>query len=325
MKLNFCTLFDSNYLSRGIAMYQSLIEHCNDFHLYVFAFNNKADEVLRIMNLRHVTVISLRDFEDNDLLSVKPTRSAAEYCWTCTSSTILYCIKNFNLHNCTYIDADLLFYQSPAILIDEKPANDHVIITSHRYTSYYDLSKISGKYCVQFMYFDNTQKSLEILNWWRTRCIEWCYNRIEDGRFGDQKYLDDWTTRFDCVWDLQHLGGGVAPWNVQQYKFENVLSGKEKKSGKTFSTVFYHFHGLKFYDNQKIIHTANTYYLSNRVIQLFYNPYIRALEEAKKFILQFDATFDPHGTRSAHTYFIDKFVKGRIAYLFNNSIKRIYT
>jgi hypothetical protein len=60
---------------------------------------------------------------------------------------------------------------------------------------------------------------MAVLNWWRDRCIEWCYARSEEGKFGDQKYLDDWTTRFDSVHVLEHLGGGIAPWNVQQYSF----------------------------------------------------------------------------------------------------------
>ena len=322
--LNFCTLFDKNYMSRGIAMYQSLKLHCPDFHLYIFAFDDQSDRAMRKMKLEKVTIVSLSDFEDAALLSVKPKRTRAEYCWTCTSSSILYCITTFNLQNCIYVDADLYFYQSPQILVSEKPEQDHVIITSHRYTSYYDQSKSSGKYCVQFMYFDNSEKAMTVLTWWRDRCIEWCYNRIEDGKFGDQKYLDDWTVRFDCVWELKNLGGGIAPWNVQQYRFESTKKGIEIATGNDFTPVFYHFHGIKFYEHGKIITAPNTYRISNAVKSLFYHPYLNELEKAKRQIAQVDDAFDPHGSLPAKSYFMDRYIKGRFSYFQRNIVKRIF-
>ena len=105
--LNFCTLFDSGYLLRGLAMYQSLAKYCKDFHLYIFAFDDKAYQILKKLCLPKTTIISLKEFEDKKLLSVKPTRTKVEYFWTCTPSVILYAIKRFNLKICTYLDADL--------------------------------------------------------------------------------------------------------------------------------------------------------------------------------------------------------------------------
>src|SRR3989304_9158872 len=107
---NFCTLFDSFYLTRGLTMYRSLEKCCENFHLYIFAFDDKTYEILNKLQLKKATVVSLKDFEDEKLLAVKPTRTKAEYCWTCTSSTILYTIEKFNLPSCTYLDADLYFY-----------------------------------------------------------------------------------------------------------------------------------------------------------------------------------------------------------------------
>jgi lipopolysaccharide biosynthesis glycosyltransferase len=252
--INFCTLFDTNYLSRGVALYSSLKENCTEFHLYIFAFNDKALRVLKELNLEHATLISLKEFEDAELLKVKPTRSVAEYCWTSTSSTILYVLENYNVESCTYLDADLFFYSSPESLLVEM-GDKSILITEHRYSPQYNKELKSGKYCVQFVTFKNDVNGLTALRWWRERCLEWCYAYYEDGKFGDQLYLDDWTERFDGVHVLEHPGGGLAPWNVQQYDFfhrKNRLWGREKKTGNEFPAVFYHFHYLRFQKNGSV-------------------------------------------------------------------------
>ena len=110
-------------------MYESLNRHCKDFHLYVFAFNDECFSVLKSLYLANMTVISLPEFEDEELLKVKPTRSRGEYCWTCSSSTILYVLDNYDVDHCTYIDADLYFFASPQILLDEMDESESVLIT----------------------------------------------------------------------------------------------------------------------------------------------------------------------------------------------------
>lgn len=273
---NFCTLFDSNFLLYGLALYESLQKNCKNFHLYIFAFNDECYDTLTKLNLANVTVISLVEFEDPQLLAIKPSRTRGEYCWTCSSSTILYCLKTYNLPACTYLDADLYFYNDPSVLIDEMKDND-VLITEHRYTPRYNQSTTSGIYCVQFMTFKNTENGLKILNWWRNACIEWCYNRLEDGKFGDQKYLDDWTSRFSRVHVLEHLGGGVAPWNLQQYKLLPDYKLANIKTSKHFNLIFFHFHDIKIINN--VIHHINllSYDKSYCFFNKIYIPYIKTI------------------------------------------------
>lgn len=288
--LNFCTLFNTTYLSRGLAMYESLVKHCPNFHLYVFAFDDYVYEFFKAQNYPHLTVISLAEFEDEELLKVKPTRSAGEYCWTCTPSTIKYCIDTYQLDHCTYVDADLYFFANPQVLIEEVPAHKSVMITEHRYTKKYLPSIINGKYCVQFMHFKNDIKGMEVLHWWRNACNEWCYAKLEDGKFGDQKYLDEWTTKFQCVYELQHLGGGVAPWNVQQYQVaetaNNQIILQEIKTQKNFSLVFYHFHGLKYFKGAQV-DIGRGYSYSKQIIKTIYEPYVQALDIWEKECLNF--------------------------------------
>ena len=292
----FCTLFNSIYLTRGLAMYRSLERNCPAFHLYIFAFDNDCYNVLNQLELKHATIISLQEFESDELLRVKPTRTAGEYCWTCTPSTILYCIERYDLSHCTYIDADLLFYDDPARLVEEMDESHAVLITEHRYTPEYDQSETSGKYCVQFTTFKNDTRGLKALRWWKDACLDWCFSRMEDGKFGDQKYLDDWTVRFEGVHELKNLGGGVAPWNVQQYEIENIagrLIGRERSTGQEFRLVFYHFHDFK-YGIKNTFSLGVNYQLDKEVVQCIYRPYVHELNLAKKEILGINPGLQPH-------------------------------
>ena len=285
-KLNFVTLFNSNYLSRGLLLYNSLHRQGLNFHLYVIAFDDITFNYFQKFPHENLTAISLAEFEDEKLLSIKSTRSAGEYCWTCTASTVLYSINTFKLDHCIYIDSDMCFYSNPQSLFDEWGSKS-VLITEHRYTPEYDQSAISGTYCVQFVGFKNDKDGMLALNYWRESCIEWCYARAEDGKFGDQKYLDDWTTRFQNVHVLKHLGGGIAPWNMQQYDFRflnNKLIGKEKSTNKEYEAVFFHFHGLKIYLDEIASLTGETYEMNTSVLEFFYKPYVAELVRISKLI-----------------------------------------
>ena len=113
------------------------------------------------------------------------------------------------MKRCTYLDADLYFFSSPEPIFSEFNGRS-ILLTEHRYTKQYDQSVASGVYCVQFITFNADDDGLTALTWWRDACIDWCYARKEDGKFGDQKYLDAWPARFSGIHELQHLGGGVA-------------------------------------------------------------------------------------------------------------------
>ena len=81
--LSFCTLFDVNYLTRGVILYESLKNSVRgDFKLYVLTLDNESLKILNKLNLEFLIPIRLRDFENRELLSIKSERTATEYCWT---------------------------------------------------------------------------------------------------------------------------------------------------------------------------------------------------------------------------------------------------
>ena len=219
MHYDFCTLFDRNYLFRGLALHESLQRHVRDFTLWVLCMDDVVHDVLVKMDLPQIELISLAQFEDDELLRAKATRTQVEYCWTCTPSLPLYVLDHVpGIETITYLDADLFFFDDPASAYAEMGGGS-VGIVGHRFSTEQEhQTQDSGIYNVSFMIFKNDEHARECLEWWRTRCNDWCYKRVEDGKFGDQKYLDDWPTRFAGVVVLQEAGIGLAPWNLSSHR-----------------------------------------------------------------------------------------------------------
>jgi hypothetical protein len=245
--------------------------------------DQETEDLLNKEILNKISIIPLSQIEAfyPELTELKKTRSRAEYCWTLTPYSIQYAIKKNNLNSCTYLDSDIYFFNDPKILFDEA-GNNSIIITEHMYSPECDQTKKSGKYCVQFVFFKNDNDGMEALEWWRQRCREWCYSKCEDGKFGDQKYLDDWTTRFKGVYVPAHIGCGLAPWNIQKFNIINEngkLYSQDKITKKKEPVIFYHFHNLiKIYaDAEKIIwrlFNDKRYIIDNIVKEYIYNDYI---------------------------------------------------
>lgn len=290
--LNFCTLFDSNYLPKGLSLYSSLQEQCKDkFTLYILATNDIAYNWLKEQKFENVIVCNLNDLHNKYpiLIKLKQERSVGEFNWTLSSFSIQFFLHNFNLPDITYLDADLFFYSDPKILFDELNENESVIITPHNYTPKYDQSEISGRYCVQFMYFKNNDDGNKVLEWWRSACEECCTSIPKDGKFGDQKYLDDWLSRFPgIVHEENHIGCGVAPWNVQQFNIiddNGQLFIQNKITKVKDKLVFYHFHGIKkYYDKKNNEYwKLNDYDMEPSCMKFLYKDYINQMNinEAK--------------------------------------------
>ncbi|WP_449189766.1 hypothetical protein [Treponema lecithinolyticum] len=293
MQHTFVTLFDKNYLTRGLALYNSLEKKCPAFILYILAMDIETGTWIKenIQSIKkNIIVINLIDIENcyPELKRLKNERNRAEYCWTLTPYSIQYVLKKYKTSACTYLDSDIYFFNSPDLIINEVKKQS-VIITEHNYTPRYDQSEISGKYCVQFMYFKNNEDGNKVLEWWRKRCKEWCLSKPENGKFGDQKYLDDWITRFDCIYVPTMAGAGLAPWNIQKYnikKDKDILYVQDKITQKKEELIFYHFHGLKEYKtaNNAVVWYLTEYELAALDKTALYTPYIKLLQNLNKQI-----------------------------------------
>ena len=266
---HFVTLFDSLYLPQGLALHMSMERYIKNYALWILCVDEETHYALTKLQLPRVQLLQLNDLETEELLQVKPSRSNGEYCWTLTPFALRFVFEaDPNVQRVTYLDADLWFRKHPKPIFDEFDASDkHVLITDHAYAPEYDQSETSGQYCVQFMTF--TQHGGEVVRkWWEERCIEWCYARFEDGKFGDQKYLDDWPDRFEpYVHVLEDKGKALAPWNAKRIPYG--------------SSIFWHGHGMKIISKKnKLYIDCGSYGIPNPTFKNVVEKYSNDISES---------------------------------------------
>src|SRR5947208_2070180 len=111
----YCTYFDHNYLSRGLALYHSLRRHAPDSRLWVLCLNEECHRILVTLDLPGIVPVRLEDFEavDPELAATRPTRSIVEYYFTCSPAWMLYVqAREAEAEWVTYLDGDLYFFAS---------------------------------------------------------------------------------------------------------------------------------------------------------------------------------------------------------------------
>lgn len=283
--MTYCTLLKSNYLDKGIVTMRSLLSVAEKAEIYVLCMDALCKEILEKVGLERVHLISLEAFEDADLLAVKPKRSEAEYCWTCTAKLIRYVITKFSKEYCTYIDADLCFYADPQTIIDEMRSKNAVVSTvEHHFPPTRSGKRLlagEGWNCVQFITFTNEPGSLELLDDWICKCLNEC--SVKSG--GDQRYTNAWKGN-DSVSVSTQYGAGVAPWNVSRYKLQNreKLCIKDRFTKKSYPLIFYHFQRLIYFDrwHVNIEPMPYTVRIDKKLLKHLYYPYIQALEATKR-------------------------------------------
>ncbi len=295
--MNFCIITGINYLAKAITMYESLIATGVSFDIYYVCFDKQTYRSLKQLNYPHIIPIALAEVEDPELKKAKKTRSRSEYFFTLTPSIVLYTIEHYKLDQLIYIDADLYFFDSPKLLLDEMTDDYSVLITKH-FPPLFHTPK-EGIYCVQFVPFKNDEKGMTVLRWWRDRCLEWCFVRAEDGKWADQGYLNKWPELFSGVKVLSHYGA-VGPWAIEGpyiymeiFEENNAPMGKDVATGNIFPIVFFHFQGLKVLHDSSVSNYSAP--INPSAAAAVYEPYTKHLFRVNEKIIAVCPDIDPLG------------------------------
>ena len=277
---SFCTFFDITYLPRGLALIESLRAQGESAQVTVLCLDPETYLTLEPMAVSlNLLLANLDDLisEYPQLVEAQKSRTTVEFYFTCSPFVIKYSQKNTpSGHLTIYLDADLYFYDSLKSVIAEI-ANSSIAIIEHRYPWFLkSLEKKYGKFNVGLLSFRNDPEGNNTLDWWAERCIEWCFDYPDKGKYADQGYLTDFPKQTQNLRVIKNKGLNLAPWNsgASTVRIENDRIWVDGDS-----LTFFHFHGLRrvgfYWISSQLVYFSP---LPRNVFTKIYAPYVTHLE-----------------------------------------------
>jgi hypothetical protein len=180
----------------------------------------------------------------------------------------------------------VFFFDDPGAIREELGNGSILVIEaqrSPRWRARADPLNRKGTYNVGLLQFRRTTAAFACLRRWRERCIEWCFDRVKPDRFGDQRYLDEWPTRYEGVVVSEHRGVGLAPWNLENHRLSYT-------GGRTWvdadPLLLYHFSGLRLITPWLYDPGLRPYGIDMGPVTKhhIYVPYVRELRRTRQLI-----------------------------------------
>jgi hypothetical protein len=310
----YCTYFDHNYLSRGLALHRSLQRHAPGSRLWVLCLSEACHQTLIALDLPDIVPVRLADFEaaDPEVAATRAHRSTIEYYFTCTPAWMLFVLaRETDAEWVTYLDGDLFFFASPAIIYEELQ-DASIAIIPHRYPPSLARLRKFGTYNVGWVGARNDSGGPAVIQWWRERCIEWCHDVVDGDRFADQGYLDSFPRLFSRVRIIENIGANLAPWNIGNYRID--FRGNRVLIDADHPLVFFHFQGLRKALHWFIFNSHRVYRapFSSVVRNHVYKPYVDellAIEQTVDPVLQGPAA-KPH--RRSAVVNVEQYLKSKV-------------
>ena len=297
---HYCTLFDRNYLDRGLALHRSLLKHCGEFTLHVLCLDAATLQALSALSLPGVSVIRVEALEqwDPGLRAAPADRGLVEFYFTAKSVLLGYLLEHEPaLARIEYLDSDPYFFSDPRGAEPEYAASA-VALSPHGFDARNADRARFGMFNAGWVGVGGDAEGRRFVRWWRDRCMEWCRLTVEDARFADQKYLDQVPGLFPRAVAVRHPGMNLAPWNLGG---RSVTSSENGIRVDGQPLVFFHFHGLRqmkfgVFDSGLYDYGLR---LSGHVRTDIYRPYLRTLLACRRQLRDLTATARAQSTPPA--------------------------
>ena len=202
-----------------------------------------------------------------------------------------FCIDylfNKGYENVLYIDPDIYVYKSLKDIFEILESKS-IVLTPHRCTMFDDMRgptselivSLVGVYNLGFIGIRNDKIGKRVVNWWKNRLHDYCYDDKEQGLFVDQKWMNFVVGYFpDDVYISHDLGLNMALWNIQERELfiedDTFKVRSIETPSKVYDLTFFHFSGFDPYKPDNIDKRVNDYTVKE------YPQYKKLLDDYRK-------------------------------------------
>lgn len=282
---HYCTYFDHRYAAVGLAMLRSLRARGGDGPIWILCLSEEAERIVGQFDLGDVRAVALGGLERHfpGLAGAREDRSTIEYYFTLTPHIVRYVFDRApEAERVAYLDSDLFFF-GPVDEVWRAAGDAPVAIIPHNFHGGAGHLAKFGTYNVGWVGFTRSDQGLICLEFWRSRCREWCRDVPDNGRFADQGYLDRFHEFAPSLAVITHKGCNLGPWNVGRYDIR-LLDGRVWVDEDPL--IFFHFTGFKkdiggrWFNSHRIYRTGTSATVRDHI----YRPYLHVLLAARAFI-----------------------------------------
>jgi len=248
---NICTLFDKNFLHKGLTLYECLKNKLDtEFTLHCLCIDQETFNVVDSINDQKIIAYNLIDIENSnkDLIKLKESGfksnygdAFSQYCWSLTPFFCDLIINQDNVEEVLYVDSDIYFYEG-FDLIKKEVKSKSIGIVTHRTSYHLNKETDVGKYNVGIVYFKGDSTGKDCSRFWRNLLLNPANEYSSRyGTCGDQKYLELFEVKFgkENVCIIDDLVGHGAPWCFDSYSY--LEKYKIKWLDKEQNLVYNHF------------------------------------------------------------------------------------
>lgn len=279
--LEFCTHFSSNYIPQGLALITSLKKHYPMSKIWVMPLDELTRTALGTLKIENVSLLNRS--EDRELFanfdSFQSTRSFAESVFS-IKPQVIECVMKKSQENeiIFYMDADTFMFAPLKFAVS---SHEKSIFLSPHYFSPMSIKSLSaGEYNAGLVGFRNNDYGRLSISHWISLCKEWCFVKPDAGRYADQRYLEEISTKWKQEAGILDYGNNFGPWSfaddlrVESRNQDIYINGKK--------LVSFHFHGMRI--GRMVIRSGISMYggfpSRKKFKTLVYLKYRRAIEDA---------------------------------------------